>query len=182
MLVTNRGSDRAAPTLVGFCALMSILLTTGCSMLSDRWPEGKCTAQDRNLAARLNNLAEFELRTAGATLHDQGVSYGCTDSTNIPYASRLYSAGTVDEVADFYRRAVPAAGWKLEHADEINPGQRVYFGARLCFSRSIEGVIVFLSVGFPGGLDEGPEDILGPDPRDFDLFALADPEHTSRGC
>ncbi|OHV28409.1 hypothetical protein BBK14_03850 [Parafrankia soli] len=122
------------------------------------------------------------MRPTGVTLQDQGVSYGCTDSTNIPYASRVYSAGTVDEVADFYRRAVPAAGWKLERADEIHPGQRVRFGARLCFSRSIEGVIVFLSVGFPGGLDEGPEDILGPDPRNFDLFALADPERTYRGC
>jgi hypothetical protein len=87
--------------------------------------------------------------------------------------------GNVEDVAGFYLSAAPAAGWKLEYAGDIHPDQRVFRGESLCFSRSVEGVIASLSVGFPGDPDDGPEDVLGSDPTDFDLHVIADPDRPS---
>nr|MDT0666277.1 hypothetical protein [Micromonospora sp. DSM 115978] len=132
--------------------------------------EGECTAEDKRIATTLNELPVLEVRPGAVALREQGAGFGCTDSTNVPYASRDYlPAGTVTEVADFYRLAAPEAGWKLEYADDIHPGQRVFFGARLCFSAAVEGAIAFLFVSFPSEPDDGPEDVLGPDPIPFSL-------------
>jgi hypothetical protein len=168
--------------IVTFCVLVSALLMAGCSVLPD--PGGDCTARDRSLAESLNNLAVLQLRPSDVPLQDHGAGYGCTDSTNIPYASRTYRPGdnTVEDVTDFYRRAAPTAGWKLEYADDIDPGQRVYFGARLCFSRSVDAVAAFLSVSFPGDFDDGPDDVLGPEPIDFNLTVSADPDGGYMPC
>ncbi len=136
------------------------------------------------LAKSLNNLSVLGVRPVGATLADRGAGYGCGDSSGTPYASRTYrpADNTVTEVAEFYRHAAPAAGWTLKDADDIYPGQRVWYGARLCFSKSVDGVAVFLSVMFPGDFDDGPDDVLGPDPRDFSLDVSADPDGGYMSC
>ncbi|SNQ47650.1 conserved hypothetical protein [Frankia canadensis] len=153
----------------------------GCSVLSDR--DGDCTARDRRFAKTLNNLPILELRPSDVPLEDDGAYFGCTDSTGFPYAGRTYRPGdnTVKDVANFYRRAAPAADWKLEHFAEINPDQPIH-RALLCFSKSVEGVTSFLRVSFPGDIDSGPDDVLGPDPIDFSLTVSADPDGGYISC
>ncbi|EFC83252.1 hypothetical protein FrEUN1fDRAFT_3632 [Parafrankia sp. EUN1f] len=157
-------------------ALVGVVLTAGCGAL-DMVPGDECTGDDRRFAKKLDALTVLEIRPSGASLIAGGASHGCSDSTAFPYASRWYHTGmSAEEIADFYRDALPAAGWKLRHADPIHAQQRVFFGARLCFTRPVDGIETFLSVGFPGALDAGPEDVLGSGPADVDLHVMADPE------
>jgi hypothetical protein len=133
--------------------------------------------RDGRLAGRLDDLAVLELHPAGATLQQQ--DSGCADSTGAVYAERIYHpASTIDEVMDFYRRTVPADGWKLEFvkSSRAEPGQPRIYGPRLCFSRTIEGTTTFLAVWFQSDYDKDAADALGRDPRDFGLVVRATPD------
>lgn len=95
------------------------LVVAGCAGLPVPSSVLECEGRDPHFAERLDDLAALELYPAGAVLQEQG--FGCGDSTGTVYAHRVYRrVGTVDEVVDFYRRAVPADGWRLE-ASGIRP-------------------------------------------------------------
>lgn len=165
-----------AALIVG--ALTVTAVTSGCSVIEARSVlRDDCTGRDRRIAATLNTLAALDLHPPGATLATDGAGHGCTDSTFMPYASRWYhTTSPLTEVTAYYRHALPAAGWTLIHKGDIHPGQRAFRGERMCYSRPVDGVTAYLSVGFPGEDGEGPDDVLGPGPRDVDVFVSADPD------
>ncbi|WP_226930886.1 hypothetical protein [Parafrankia sp. CH37] len=177
-MVKIRGRGRMMRVVPVLGALVGVLLAAGCGALPDMSAlDDECTRGDKRFAEKLDALTVLEIRPGGATLLADGAGHGCGDSTGYPYASRWYHTGiSAEEIADFYRDALPAAGWKLRHADPIHAQQRVFRGARLCFTRPVDGVETYLSVGFPGALDAGPEDVLGAGPADVDLHVMADPE------
>jgi hypothetical protein len=182
IIVTNSGRTRRTSVLIIFCALIGVFAAAGCSEFFASSSDSGCTGREERLAGHLDDLAVLELRPAGATL--QGRNTGCYDSSDTVYAERIYRrASTVDEVIKFYRRVLPAVGWKLEHvrSSRTEPGTSLN-ASRICFSGTVEGTTASLGVRFQGDFDKDAAGDLGRDPRDFGLVVYATPDARSWWC
>ncbi|MGH3115923.1 MAG: hypothetical protein ACRDQ2_02195 [Gaiellales bacterium] len=109
-----------------------------------------CTQRDRNLASTLTELEVLDLRPSGATRRGAGYS-GCDGDDGFAYAGQSYRPGARVNVIDFYRTAAPEQGWAL-HSENANPVPAeglVVSAARLCFTKTVDGVTGYLSIWFP---------------------------------
>jgi hypothetical protein len=130
---------------------------TGCSVLADT---PGCSDRDERLASRLNDVPELQLHPPGTTLHDH--YSGCDQDDGFAHAGRTYRPiEDIDATTAYYRDAATTAGWKLQRVDDapVPPDGLVISGARLCFTRTIEGTTSYLAVWFPSDFGDKSPDV-----------------------
>ncbi len=98
-----------------------------------------CDSRDSALPAQLATLSQLDLHPRGTT--EQTRTSGCGDSGIGPaWAARTYMAGPNDRetIENFYRHALPRAGWKLVASTPSN----------VCVVGSVSGAKAHVRVDF----------------------------------
>lgn len=114
-------------------------------------PAEGCTAEDDRFAASLATLGILDARPVNATPQG-GRSSDCYSDGRIVTVGQSYrSSGPVADVLSFYRDAALMDGWRPPPEDD---GEEVS-----CFTKSVGGRDVDLSVWFPEEEGDGDYDV-----------------------
>ncbi|MGW5681710.1 hypothetical protein [Nonomuraea sp. NPDC003754] len=106
----------------------------------------RCTEEDKRVASSLVRLGVLDVRPDAAEPYG-GRRGGCDDDDRLAYAEQDYRLpGSRAGVLPFYREAAGKGGWERVAGEEDAAG--------LCFRKSVQGRVVYLSVWVADGAPE----------------------------
>jgi hypothetical protein len=134
---------RVRSNMVSQLLLVSACTMSGCSSLLTIGPD--CSAEDQDLIPILASQRILEAHPNGIAEGDRHSGCNEDDPYAYAYVSYVYS-GPFYEIRRHYERSVEADGWRKADTGDV----------RFCYSKEIQGVTAFLSVGrYEAGSEKG---------------------------